>query len=244
MTRLFLLTWTLICLCSLLEAANKKKDYVPEEGSAEIGKKPIAMKSVLPYDNALKNVLIIGDSISIGYTKHTANLLKGRFNVFHNPGNAQGTTHSLTQIDQWLKFKQWDIIHFNWGLHDLKHVKVAGTSKNSNDFNDPQQADIETYERNLKHLVAKLKASGAKLIFATTTPYPKGVKPARKPSDAEAYNRIAIDIMGKNKIPINDLYTLVLPRLHDIQKPVNVHFQPAGSELLAGEVARHISKHY
>ena len=241
MIRHLLLNLFLISFCFCVEAA-KKKDYVPEEGSAEVGKKPIKMKSVYPYDEKLQNVLIIGDSISIGYTKPTASLLKGKFNVFHNPGNAQGTTHSLTQINQWLSFKQWDIIHFNWGLHDLKHVKVAGTSQNSNDFSDPQQADIQTYEKNLKQLVHKLKATQSKLIFATTTPYPEGVKPARKPSDAAAYNHVATTIMEQHQIPVNDLYSTILPKLNELQKPINVHFHKEGSELLAEAVAKHISK--
>jgi acyl-CoA thioesterase-1 len=243
MKRLLFLGLSLVFLISITEAAKKKQDYVPEEGSAEVGKKTIAMKSILPYDQNLKNVLIIGDSISIGYTKPTAKLLEGKFNVFHNPGNAQGTTHSLTQIDNWLKFKKWDIIHFNWGLHDLKHVKVAGTSNNSNDFNDPQQADIETYEKNLKQLVSKLKQSNAKLIFATTTPYPDGVRPARKPSDAYNYNQVGLNIMKQHKIAVNDLYTLISPNLKKYQKPVNVHFKPEGSALLAEAVAGMISKY-
>lgn len=242
MSRQLLLSLCLFAFCFCLESAKKPKEYIPEEGSAEVGRKPMAMKSVLPYDDSLKNVLIIGDSISIGYTKATASLLEGKFNVFHNPGNAQGTTHSLTQIDSWLKFKKWDIIHFNWGLHDLKHVIKAGTSQNSNDFNDPQQADLQTYEKNLRQLVIKLKTSGAKLIFATTTPYPDGVKPARKPSDAKAYNDVALAIMEKNQIPVNDLYSIILPKLNEMQKPVNVHFKPEGSAFLTEAVAEHISQ--
>ena len=68
---------------------------------------------------------------------------------------------------------------------------MAGTSENSNDPKDPYQADLATYEKNLKAIVAKLKASNAKLVFATTTPFPKGVKPYRAPEDAEKYNTVA-----------------------------------------------------
>lgn len=221
---------------------SKKKAYIPEEGSAEVGKKSIKMKAVKAYDEKLKDVLIIGDSISIGYTKIVAGLLEGKANIYHNPGNAQGTTHSLNEIDKWLAFKKWDMIHFNWGLHDLKHVTEAGTSKNSNDFNDPQQADAMTYKKQLQGLVKKLKASGAELVFATTTPYPAGVKPARKPSDAKVYNEIAVEIMNKEGILVNDLYSKVEPRLRELQKPVNVHFLPEGSKVLGQSVAEVIKK--
>ena len=76
------------------------------------------------------------------------------------------------------------MIHFSLGLHDLKHVEVAGTSQNSNDPNDPFQADLETYSTNMEEIVGKLKFSGATLIFATTTPYPECVSPLRDPLGA------------------------------------------------------------
>ena len=42
-------------------------------------------------DPNLPNVLIIGDSISIGYTGVVSSKLAGKANVIHNLGNAQGT---------------------------------------------------------------------------------------------------------------------------------------------------------
>jgi acyl-CoA thioesterase-1 len=197
-------------------------------------------------DPNLPSVLIIGDSISMGYTPYVVKELAGKANVIHAPGNSQGTTLGCQKLGEWLKcgekvgIKKWDVIHFNWGLHDLKHVTEAGTSKNSNDFNDPQQADITQYEKNLKVLVKQLKATGVPLIFATTTPYPDGVKPARKPSDAPAYNEVATKIMKANDIKVNDLYALVLPKLAEVQRPKNVHFAAKGSELMGKQVAEHI----
>ena len=145
--------------------------------------------------------------------------------------------------DKRLGNKKWDVIHFNFGLHDLKHVKVAGTAENSNDFNDPQQADLATYTANMKKLVAQLKANGAKLIFATTTPYPAGVKPARAPENAAKYNEAALKIMSENNIEVNDLYSLVLPKLDKIQKPVNVHFHKEGSKMMGDHISQAIEKH-
>ncbi|GEM_PF-6617613 len=81
------------------------------------------------------------------------------------------------------------------------------------------------------------KASGAKLIFATTTPYPKGVRPCRLPEDAVHYNTAALKIMKANHIQVNDLYSLVLPNLKTLQKPRNVHFKKEGSKVLADQVA-------
>ena len=187
-------------------------------------------------------VLILGDSISIGYTPTVKQTLQGKANVIHNPGNSQGTTHTLKNLDSWLKMHKWDVIHFNLGLHDLKRVKEAGASNNSNDPADPRQADLPTYTANLEKIVQKLKASGARLIFATTTPYPAGVKPHRDPEDAVKYNEAALKIMKANGIQVNDLYSLILPDLNTLQQPVNVHFKPAGSEKMGKQTADMISK--
>ncbi|TAN38712.1 MAG: SGNH/GDSL hydrolase family protein [Verrucomicrobia bacterium] len=232
--------WTGLLLLALLVSgvAGATEKYVPEEGSAELAKH--ARREKIPLDPKLPNVLIIGDSISMGYTPYVAKLLRGKANVIHNPGNAQGTTYGRENLATWLGAKSWQVIHFNWGLHDLKHVKVVGGQKNSDDPKDPQQADLLTYETNLRALVEQLKATKAKLIFATTTPYPAGVSPFRAPEDAAQYNKVALRIMQANGIKLDDLYTLILPKLKELQRPRNVHFSDKGSEVLAQHVAESI----
>lgn len=227
---------TLITVMLLSAFCGFAQAYVPEEGSAEL-KQNRRKNRLVKSDPNLPHVLIIGDSISIGYSGRVREQLKGKANVIHNPGNAQGTTLGLEHLQKWLGDTKWDVIHFNWGLHDLKRVKQAGTSENSNDPNDPQQADLATYTANMEVLVKQLKATGSKLIFATTTPYPGGVKPYRQPEDAARYNAAALNIMQANHIQVNDLYRLVLPKLRTLQKPRNVHFKPEGSKFLADQVA-------
>ncbi|MEM9281268.1 MAG: SGNH/GDSL hydrolase family protein [Verrucomicrobiota bacterium] len=225
-----------IALLAFPLAADEEK-YVPEPGSDELKK---GARKKVEVDPSLPNVLIIGDSISNGYTPPARKALEGIANVLHNPGNAQGTTYGLAKIDEWLEAMEWEVIHFNFGLHDLKRVIKAGTSQNSNDPNDPYQADRATYEANLKKIVTRLKETDAYLIFATTTPFPAGVKPFRSPKDAGNYNEVAVAIMEANGIEINDLHGLVLPDLKTLQKPVNVHFLPEGSELMGNQVAERI----
>ena len=68
-------------------------------------------------------VLVIGDSISIqGYTKYAAATLKGEMLLYHHTGNAETTRNGLAKLDAWLAEAggNWDIIHFNWGLWDLR----------------------------------------------------------------------------------------------------------------------------
>jgi hypothetical protein len=81
----------------------------------------------------LPNVLIIGGSISIGYTRPLKEILKGKANVFHNPGNAAHSENGIAKLDSWLGTTKWDVIHFNHGLHDLKYIgkNVHFTSQGS-----------------------------------------------------------------------------------------------------------------
>lgn len=219
---------------------TKTTAYQPEAGSdAEIKKGPWALDA----DPALPNVLILGDSISIGYTLPVRKELSGKANVFRpvnedgtKAENCQGTTLGVQEIDRWLAGQKWDVIQFNWGLHDLKHVRPEN-GRNSTSFDDPQQADAETYQKNLTELVAKLKATGAKLVFATTTPFPDSPKgPARLPADAKVYNEIALEIMKANDIQVNDLYKLCESRLDELQHPKNVHFRKTGNTVLSKAV--------
>ncbi len=198
--------------------------------------------------NTLPNVLIIGDSISIGYTKFVQEMLAGKANVerpMNEKGNAEncaGTTNGVEHIDRWLGDKKWDVVHFNFGLHDLKHVDPE-TGENSQKPEDPQQADLKQYKKNLKFIVKQLKTTGATLIFATTTPYPdKPGGPLRRADQPEKYNAVALKIMKKNKVMIDDLYSFTLPRLGELQQPNNVHFTVEGSKVLAEQVVESIAK--
>lgn len=195
----------------------------------------------------LPKVLILGDSISIGYFPFVQELLADKaivtrpFQVNGKPENCQGTMNGVLQIDRWIGTKKWDIIHFNFGLHDLKHVN-EDSGKNSNDPKDPLQASPKQYKKNLTEIVEKLKATGAKLVFATTTPYPdSGLKPLRDPGMPKKYNKVASRIMKKNDIPVNDLHAFVAPQMEQLQRPSNVHFTEKGSRALAQQVSQVIS---
>jgi beta-glucanase (GH16 family) len=188
----------------------------------------------------LPRVLLIGDSISIGYTLHTRALLKGKVNLHRIPTNGGHTAKGLAEMDKWLGEGKWDVIHFNWGLHDLKYV-VPGTGKLAAPPEGKRVAAVEKYVANLDALVKRMRKSGAKLIFATTTPVPKGCG-GRAAGDARIYNAAALKVMHARLVPVNDLYSFALPQLGKIQRPANVHFLPEGSKALATRVAASIIK--
>ena len=188
----------------------------------------------------LPKVLIIGDSISIGYTEPLQKMLKGKAVVVHNPGNAGPSSRGLANLDAWLGDTAWDVIHFNHGLHDLKYVDDKGENATSKETGH-MQVPVDQYAKNMEAIVLRLKKTGAKLIFATTTPVPDNpTGPLREPGQARIYNAVALKIMKKHAVMVNDLYSFALPRLKELQKPNNVHFTDEGSKALAEQVARHV----
>src|SRR5438270_12669603 len=70
----------------------------------------------------LPRVLLIGDSISIGYTEPVRALLAGKANVHRIPTNGAHTGNGLQNLDAWLGTSRWAVIHFNFGLHDLRYM--------------------------------------------------------------------------------------------------------------------------
>ena len=181
----------------------------------------------------LPRVLLIGDSISIGYTVPVREMLKGTANVHRPLTNCGPTTRGLKNIDQWLGDGQWDVIHFNWGLHDLKYMGPKGQNLADPAATDSApQVPIDQYEQNLRKLVDRLKRTKAKLIWRSTTPIPAGAK-GRVVGDSVKYNAVAKKIMQENAIAIDDQYTFAIYRLDKIQRPKDVHFTKDGSRELA-----------
>lgn len=186
----------------------------------------------------LPRVLLIGDSISIGYTLPVRRLLQGRANVHRAPENCGDTARGLHNLDRWLGTGHWDVIHFNFGLHDLKYLDAHG--KYVPPDQGRQVASPAVYAANLRRLVERMKQTGAHLIFATTTPVPADTL-GRVQGDEVRYNAAAQAVMKEEGVAVDDLHAVVVPRQAEIQRARNVHFTPAGYELLAEHVAAAIT---
>jgi hypothetical protein len=188
---------------------------------------------------SLPNVLIIGDSISIGYTLPTRALLKGKVNLHRIPTNGGPTTKGVTEIEKWLGKRKWDLIHFNWGLHDLKYMGKDGTNLVPKEKGGIVQVPLPEYEKNLNKLVIRMKKSAKLLVWRNTTPIPPGSK-ARYVGDSVKYNLTAARVMKKHGIPTLDLFTPSKKNMKDWMREANVHYHAHGSQALAELVAKDI----
>ena len=191
----------------------------------------------------LPKALLIGDSISIGYTPHVVAALKGKVEVIHHRGNAQHTGTGLKMLDRWVGKTQWDVIHFNWGLLDLCYRHPQSKSQGRRDkARGTLTTSLEQYEKNLDQLASRLKKTKAKLIWAHTSTVPEG-EDGRKVGDDDKYNEAAARVMKKHGIRMNDLNSLTddfPPEL--FVKPGDVHYKPEGSKKIGQAVAKEISQ--
>jgi len=201
-------------------------------------------RSFAPVADApgLPRVLLLGDSISMGYTLAVRQKLAGHANVHRPTENGRSTRQTLERLETYLGMGKWDVIHFNCGIHDLTFV--GHDAKGMEEQNGGHlQVPLESYRSNLRAIVSRLKRTGATLIWATTTP----VAPTatfRRSRDVRVYNAAALDIMAENGIRVNDLFAKVTRDLENgnVRWSDGVHYDDASFNVLAGEVAGAITE--
>jgi len=168
-------------------------------------------------DPVLPRVLLIGDSVSRAYTQTVRTELAGKANVHRAPANCGPTAAGLKKIEVWLGAGKWDVIHFNFGIHD-------------------RDTSIADYVARLEQLVQVMKKTGATLIWANTTPLPDVTGKYTAASIIQR-NAAAADVMLKHDVAINDLFGVISPRLAELQNPNDCHFNAAGNTFLGEAVA-------
>ena len=196
-------------------------------------------------ERPLPNVLIIGDSVYQQHARGVLTELKNQATVqfanwpkFVLPNSAS----AVEDIDSLLGLKDvagndvpaekrpsWDLIHFNVGLGDLVYCvpNIKSHRILSFDYGGVIRTDAKQYEQNLETLVRLLrqKASGAKIVWASTTPIRHSRENVFKKGTEIAYNQIAERVMRKHGVPINDMYNYVISFM-DMDKPAGHGVDP------------------
>lgn len=201
----------------------------------------------------LPNVLVLGDSISMGYTPFVKKRLAGVANVSRPACNCRATQSYLAPrggMKAWVGTNHWDVITVNAGIWDICYMKgdplgtdhywgpdaelrklpplARGTAIRARGFH--VRTPILEYQANLRRILAYLKSTGATVIFALTTPVP-----AYQDDDRcglfRAYNEIAVGVCAELGVRTVDLYA-VAERNYDKIKD-KCHFNDAGNDILA-----------
>ena len=160
-------------------------------------------------DKELPRVLVIGDAVYSQHARGVSADLKGRAEVVMATVPAGGVLNSTTALEHLEQLlghidrngktlpegqrPTWDLIHINVGLGDLIHVAPNMKSFRAMpiDAGGVLATSREQYKANLDELVTKLKATGAKIVWASTTPIRDSRNKVFKLGTEIEYNAIA-----------------------------------------------------
>ncbi|QDU62110.1 GDSL-like Lipase/Acylhydrolase [Planctomycetes bacterium Pan216] len=175
------------------------------------------------------DVLLIGSSTSIAYTPVVRHLLGEEFDVFRVPEKARTTSYALKRLDDWLGEHPWDVIVLQMGGWDS--------------LNTP----IDTFERNIRAIIARLERTGATIVYANMTPVPDLLHAyfGRKTNYNDVilrYNTVAEHVMRDEEVPVLDLFRLMLPHVDRVQHKHDYRFTPEGIQMIGRHVADAIRK--
>jgi lysophospholipase L1-like esterase len=182
----------------------------------------------------MKGVVLVGDSIRMGYEATVRSQLAGLAEVWTPEENGETSVNVLAHLDEWALSRDADIVHLNCGLHDIK-----------TEFGqDVAQVPLSDYAANVRLILTRLRdTADATIVWATSTPVNEGRHNATKPfarfeADVDAYNAASMEIAGELGIVVNDLFSVVMSAGRDgLLIEDGVHFTPEGSELLGEHVA-------
>ena len=185
----------------------------------------------------MQKLILIGDSIRMGYQDDVIRELANLADVWAPTLNGGNSANILQHLDEWIISRSPDVVHINCGLHDLKK-----------DFDTGEPAiSLDQYESNLRALIGRiLTETECTPIWAMTTPVNEIWHHERKgfdrlEADVAAYNSAALKVADDLDIPTNDLFGVITDAGRDSYlTPDGVHFTPEGCALLGKAVAEYV----
>ena len=182
----------------------------------------------------MKKIVLIGDSIRMGYDKYIKDALSGTAEVFYPSENCRFAEYVLRYAHEWKANGKWgddvDLVHWNAGLWDALEL-----------FGDEPLTSLSYYGEAIARIDKRLRMlfPNAKFVFATSTNVnEKMAKPKfmRHNTTIEKYNVEALRALSDTDTIINDLYSLTAS-VPDSYRSDWVHFYtPEGTELIGGKV--------
>eukprot|EP00928_Gymnodinium_smaydae_P000366 TRINITY_DN10141_c0_g1_i1.p1 TRINITY_DN10141_c0_g1~~TRINITY_DN10141_c0_g1_i1.p1 ORF type:complete len:354 (-),score=45.45 TRINITY_DN10141_c0_g1_i1:186-1193(-) len=167
----------------------------------------------IKLDKTKKLVLVMGDSVSIGYTPALASQLADVAHVTHSPyptdGGVEETKYGARCIDYLLRAPSGtpiepDLIVFNWGLHNALSGNKTGTKYIDGNYGPPTE-----YAPYLKPIMERVRKAAPKVLFALTTP---DLCNADIDQIVVTLNQQAISIAKDAGVPILDLYAPIVKK--------------------------------
>lgn len=186
----------------------------------------------------MKKVLLLGDSIRMGYDEYVREILKDKCAVYYDENdNGRFAAYTLWQANQFFKnYGKFDVVHWNNGYWDM-NIEAPMV-----DALHP----LDEYLHFLKRIIAEIRRNGAEIIFATTTPVldydSEGNMINYKNDWVTKYNSAAKKLMSEQNITVNDLYQLMLKDKHYYKCEDMLHLTQEGYMVCAQQTARLIEE--
>ena len=185
----------------------------------------------------MKKILLLGDSIRIGYDKYVKIAFEDIAQVDYPSENCRFSSYTLRRIYDYKNELECgddvDLIHWNTGLWDSLRLLDGKT-----------HTPIEYYKNNIERIctILKILYPDAKMIFATSTPVQEHLfgDLKRINSDIEAYNAAAVEIVTKHGGKINDLYSLMKNCPSEYYTDSTHFYTKDGTKLITGQVISYI----
>ena len=181
----------------------------------------------------MKKLLLIGDSIRMGYDKSVKKTLEGRAEVIFPEENCRFASYVLRYFHEYLagiKGEDIDVVHWNAGLWDCLRL-----------FEEEPHTPLDVYGYYIERICIRIRkvCPNAKVIFATSTKVlsekmDKNFK--RYNEEIEQYNEVATEIVKKYGFEINDLYSLSIKLPEDVHSDAVHYYTPAGTEAFTNQV--------
>lgn len=203
----------------------------------------------------MKKVMLIGDSIRLGYQDDLTRELSGEFDVWGTTDNCRFAKYTLNELGRMFEgfsansdkktdnallmpgasasggITYPDIIHWNCGLWDTSIVCEE----------DGPFTPIPEYISYMSKILRELRKVTDKVIFATTTPV-KPQNPNQKNEIITEYNKAITEFMEKEGVMINDLNKLVSENIDEYISADNIHLSECGKKACAAQIAECIRK--
>ena len=185
----------------------------------------------------MKKLLLIGDSIRLGYDKAIKKTLEGKAEVYFPEENCRFASYVLRYFHEYLEkvgTYDIDVIHWNTGLWDCLRL-----------FGEDPHTPLDVYAYYIERICVRIKklCPNAKVIFATNTSViseEMGDDFKRYNEEIEAYNNAAVEIVKKYGFEVNDLYaaSVTLPK-EAHSDPVH-YYTKTGTEKIANQVLSYV----
>lgn len=192
----------------------------------------------------MKKVLLLGDSIRMGYQNDVKEILSGEYEVICPEDNGRFAAYTLWQANQMFKWNpDIELVHFNNGYWDM-NIEAPMTEAIH---------PVEEYVSFLRRIVTLCRQCGAKVVFATTVPILEagaagdntGVEGTINYSNewVKEYNAAAVETMKALDVPVNDLYALCMEDDRRYKCEDLLHLSAEGSRRCAEQVADYVREY-